>query len=245
MYPMSDQEKKSENELDPAAQAAADAQADMDAIEAMRKAVEEAEQKEAASQETDDEEINLDNIADAFEPGAFEDSAKLKAELEQVKDALMRALADADNTRKRAVKERQDAAKFAAAGFARDMLDIADNLRRALDAIPADLIEEQPQVKSLHEGVEGTEKLLLAAFEKNGIVRLDPSGDIFDPNFHEVMFEAPVPGQPAGTIIEVLEVGYVLNDRLLRPARVGVVKDDGQGGGAPSSDPGGQIDTQA
>ena len=242
MYPMNEQDSDHDKNLDPAAQAAADAQADMEAIEAMRRAVEEAERKELAQEEGG--EINLETIADAFEPGAFEDSEKLKAELEQVKDALMRALADADNTRKRAVKDRQDAGKFAVAGFARDMLDISDNLRRALDAIPAELIEEHPQVKNLQEGVEGTEKLLLATFEKNGIKRLDPAGQIFDPNFHEVMFEAPIPGQPAGTIIEVLEVGYMLNERLLRPARVGVVKDDGQGG-APSGDAGGQIDTEA
>lgn len=241
MRPMSEENipPNSENELSDQEQAMQDAQADMAALDALRTSSEQEDQGP-------DEEIDLEDIADAFEPGAFADIEKLKVELAETKDQLMRALADAENTRRRAIRERQDAGKFAAAGFARDMLDIADNLRRALDSMPEELIAEQPQVKNLHEGIEGTEKLLLSTFEKNGIKRLDPAGEIFDPNFHEVMFEAPMPDKPAGTVMQVLEVGYTLNDRLLRPARVGVVKDDGQvEGDTPAGEAGSNIDTEA
>jgi len=116
------------------------------------------------------------------------------------------------------------------------LLDVADNLRRALDAVPADLIEGDERVKNLMGGIEGTERQLLSSFEKNGIKKIEPLDEMFNPNFHEVMFEGPAPEKSAGTIIQVLEPGYVLNERLLRPARVGVAKDEGQGS---------QIDTEA
>lgn len=171
------------------------------------------------------------------------DTSALEAELAATKDQMMRALAEVENIRRRSAKEREDAAKFAATGFAKDMLDIADNLRRALDAMPTDLLDSEPRLKNLVDGIEATERTLLKNFEKHGIKKIEPLDEIFNPNFHEVMFEAPVPGKPAGTVMQVLEAGYVLNDRLLRPARVGVVKDDGQGTG--SAHPGGTIDTSA
>ncbi|HRC26106.1 MAG TPA: nucleotide exchange factor GrpE [Alphaproteobacteria bacterium] len=145
--------------------------------------------------------------------------AALEAELAQGRDQLLRTLAELENMRKRAVREREDAAKYAASAFAKDLLSVADNLRRALEAAPADV-----KGSAIVQGVEATEREMLKAFEKNGIRRIDPSGVLFDPNFHEVMFESPVPGKPDGTVFQVLEAGYVLNDRLLRPARVGVVR---------------------
>jgi len=172
----------------------------------------------------------------------------LRAELDQMKDQAMRALAEAENTRRRAQKDREDASKFAVSGFAKDLLSVADNLRRALDATPEDL-KEDVRVKNLLDGIEATERELLKSFEKNKIEKLEPvQGQAFDPNFHEVMFEAPVPGTPGGAIIEVIETGYILNGRILRPARVGVAKDDGQGSAAaPNTDPepGANIDTEA
>ena len=171
----------------------------------------------------------------------------LRSELDQSKDQMMRALAEAENARRRAQKDREDASKFAVSNFAKDLLSVADNLRRGLEAVPDDL-KEDVRLKNLTDGIEATERELLRAFDKNGIEKITPEkGQNFDPNFHEVMFEAPVPGTPAGAIIEVIEVGYVLNGRILRPARVGVAKDDGSGNAAPSGngDPGGQIDTQA
>lgn len=169
-------------------------------------------------------------------------------ELAKTKEQLLRALADAENTRKRAQKEREDASRYAIAGFSKDMLDIADNLRRALDAVPEDLLDTEPRIKNLVDGIQATERAMLNTFEKNGIQKLEPLGDVFDPNFHEVMFETPGTGKPAGEIIQVIEVGYTLKDRLLRPARVGVAKDEGQGSGAepsPSTETGGNLDTEA
>ncbi len=162
----------------------------------------------------------------------------LQAELDTTKDQLMRALAEAENTRRRALKDREDAGKFAISGFAKDLLNVADNLRRALDAIPDD-IKSDERVSTIIEGVEATEKELLKTFEKNKIEKLNPLDQPFNPNFHEVMFETPGTGKPAGTVIQVIEEGYILNERLLRPARVGIAKDDG-GQGQPH-----QVDTEA
>ena len=148
----------------------------------------------------------------------------LEEKLERMKDQMVRALADAENTRKRAVKERQNATKFAIGNFARDVVSVADNLRRALESIPEETLEEFPQIKNLTEGIEATERELMRIFEKNGIGKLEPLDEKFDPNFHEVMFEAPVPGKENGTIIQIIESGYMINGRILRPARVGVAK---------------------
>ncbi|HEY8189285.1 MAG TPA: nucleotide exchange factor GrpE, partial [Micavibrio sp.] len=154
--------------------------------------------------------------------------AELEAELSRMKDHMLRALADADNTRKRAVKEREDASRFAVTSFARDMLEIADNFRRALDAVPVEVRGgDNPLIKNLMEGIEAIERTLMKIFEKHGIKKIEPIDAMFDPNFHEVIFEAPMPGKEPGTIIQVAEPGYVLNDRLLRPARVGVAGGSG------------------
>lgn len=147
--------------------------------------------------------------------------AQLTKERDDMRDKMMRALAEAENTRKRAEKAQADTSKFAIAGFAKDMLDIADNLRRAIDSIPEDQRESN---KVLLEGVEATERMMLASFEKQGIQKLEPTSGKFDPNFHEVMFETEMADKDNGEIIQLLEAGYVLNGRLLRPARVGVAK---------------------
>lgn len=169
----------------------------------------------------------------------------LEAELDANRDKMLRAAADAENTKRRALKERDDAQKFSISSFAKDVLPVADNLRRALEAIPED-IKNNEQMANLIEGIEATERELLRGFERHGLKKLEPMDEIFNPNFHEVMFEAPMPSKPAGTVIQVLETGYTLHERLIRPARVGVVKDDGQGGAAGrSTEPGSAIDTEA
>ncbi len=173
--------------------------------------------------------------------------AALQAELDATKDKLLRALAEAENTRRRAAKEREDAGSYSIAAFSRDLLSVADNLRRAIEATPSEALADE-RIKNLFEGIEATERELLSAFEKNHVKKLDPLGEKFDPNFHEVMFESPGTGKPAGTIFQVMEVGYTLKDRLLRPARVGVAK--GESGEAPPEDngpatPGGNINTEA
>jgi molecular chaperone GrpE len=150
--------------------------------------------------------------------------AALEAELAEQKDRLLRALAETENVRRRSQREREDASKYAVAGFAKELLSVADNLRRALDSLPAEEAKD-PRTVSLLEGVEATERELLGVFERNGVRRIDPDGERFDHNFHQAIFEAERPGKPAGTIIEVLQPGYVLHDRLLRPAMVGVAKE--------------------
>ncbi|MEM6782031.1 MAG: nucleotide exchange factor GrpE [Pseudomonadota bacterium] len=165
----------------------------------------------------------------------------LQAEMASQKDRMMRALAEAENTRKRALKDREDAIKFAAAGFAKDLLDFSDNFRRALEAIPEDVkSSDDVRMQNIFSGLEAMERELLSVFEKNKIKKIIPLDEPFNPNFHEVMFEAPVLGKIAGTIIEVIEPGYVLHDRLLRAAKVGIAKaTDGE------PEAGHQVDTQA
>jgi molecular chaperone GrpE len=147
--------------------------------------------------------------------------AQLEAELAESKDRLLRALAETENVRRRADRERMDASKYGAGAFAKDLLSVADNLRRALDSVPAG--EGGEPMRGLLEGVAATERELLAAFERHGIRRVDPLGERFDHNLHQAMFEVES-GQAPGTIVQVLQPGYVMHDRLLRPALVGVAK---------------------
>ncbi|MGA8381843.1 MAG: nucleotide exchange factor GrpE [Stellaceae bacterium] len=149
--------------------------------------------------------------------------AALEAELAEHKDRLLRALAEAENTRRRTQRERDDAAKYAISGFAKDLLSAADNLRRALDSLPEAEIDDA-RTRSLLAGVAATERELLSVFERHGIRRIDPRGEPFDHNLHQAIFEAERADRPPGTIVEVMQPGYVLHDRLLRPAMVGVAK---------------------
>jgi molecular chaperone GrpE len=147
----------------------------------------------------------------------------LEAELAEQKDRLLRALAETENVRRRAQREREDASKYAVTGFAKDLLSAADNLRRALESLPEGEVRDE-RTRSLLDGVAATERELLSVFERHGIRRIDPQGEPFDHNFHQAIFEAERPDQPSGTVVEVLQPGYVLHDRLLRPAMVGVAK---------------------
>lgn len=175
-------------------------------------------------------------------PGAAELQAA-RAEAAQLKDQLLRALAEAENVRRRAQRDREDAAKYGISNFARDMLQVADNLNRALEHIPAEALAQDEALKSLYDGVLATERQMEAAFERQGIRKISPLGEKFDSNLHQAMFEVPGTGQPNGTVVQVLQDGYVIHDRLLRPAMVGVAKGDNakpQGGAAGD---GHQVDT--
>jgi molecular chaperone GrpE len=163
--------------------------------------------------------------AEAEEPSAEERVAALEAELAEQKDHLLRALAETENVRRRAQREREDALKYAVSGFAKELLSVADNLRRALDSLPESEVRDE-RTRGLLAGVAATERELLSVFERHGIQRIDPDGERFDHNLHQAIFEAERPGKPGGTIIEVLQPGYVLHDRLLRPAMVGVAKEN-------------------
>jgi molecular chaperone GrpE len=161
--------------------------------------------------------------------------AAAEAEAADLKDKWMRAVAETENVRRRAQRESEDAKKYAVSGFARDLLSVADNLRRALASVDPARVQDDV-VKNLLAGVEATERELLAVFERNGLRRIDPKGQRFDHNLHQAVFETESPGQPAGTVTEVLQPGWTLQDRLLRPAMVGVAK----GGPAPE-----RVDTTA
>lgn len=174
-----------------------------------------------------DEVVAEEDPAEAVEV-AFADPAARLAELEaetaELRDKLLRALAETENVRRRAQRDREEASKYAITNFAREMIGVADNLRRALDHVSPDVRRQDEGLESLAAGVEMTERSMLAAFERFGIRPVDALGQVFDHNLHEAMFEVPDPSQPAGTVVQVLENGYVLDDRLLRPARVGVAK---------------------
>ncbi len=167
----------------------------------------------------------------------------LETELAETKDLLMRAVAEAENTRKRASRERDDMRKFAISSFSKDLLEIADTFGRALSFVEDGMFEEDEQAKNFIDGVKATERVLFRIFERNGIKKDEPLDKAFDPNFHEVMFEVPNTGKPAGTIVQVLESGYLLNGRLLRAAKVGVATGE-VSDASPSTDPGSQIDQE-
>jgi molecular chaperone GrpE len=149
----------------------------------------------------------------------------LAKEAADARDKMLRTLAEMENLRKRTAREVSDARTYGISGFARDVLDIADNLQRALDAVPAEArAAADPGLKALIEGVELTERSLHNALEKNGVRKFDPAGEKFDPNVHQAMYEVPDPSVPAGTIAQVIQSGYMIGERVLRPALVGVAK---------------------
>ena len=199
---------------------------------------EEAAAPEAAAEETTEATV-AEAAADAKAGEAAEASVAEAAapadEVAELKDRLLRAMAETENVRRRAARDREDASKYAVTGFARDILPVIDNLRRALDSVPEEARNEAP-IASLVAGVEMTERELLGAFERHGIRRIDPMGERFDHNLHQAVFEVDDPQTPPGTIVEVVQPGYVIADRLLRPAMVGVAK----GADAPPA-----VDTEA
>ena len=149
----------------------------------------------------------------------------LRAEAADMKDRMLRALADAENTRRRAEREKQDASQYAVTKFARDMLQIADNFARALAACPPELREAaDPQIKAVLDGVEATERQLLSVLERHGVKQIDTADAKFDPNFHQAIAEVPNSGKPGGSIVDVVQSGYTIGERLLRPAMVTVAK---------------------
>ena len=161
-------------------------------------------------------------MPDDPEPGSVEALAKEAADL---RDKMLRTLAEMENLRQRTRREVADSKIYGITGFARDVLDIADSLQRTIDAVPAETRESaDPLLKALIEGVELTERSLLSALEKNGVKKFDPQGEKFNPNFQQAMYEVPDPSVPAGTVVQVVQAGYTIGERVLRPALVGVSK---------------------
>lgn len=160
-----------------------------------------------------------------------------ETELAAMKDQALRALAETENTRRRSERELADMSKYAVTNFARDLVNVLENLQRATDAISPELRTNQPAVASLATGVEMTLKELLTTFERYGIVRIDPMGQKFDHNYHQAVAQIDSPGVEAGTVVQVLQAGYSIHDRLLRPAMVAVA--------AAGGTPGAAVDTKA
>ncbi len=160
---------------------------------------------------------------------------ELEGEIARLKDQMLRTAAEAENTRRRMEREMDDARKYAVSVFARDLLAVADNLRRAIEALTPEQRDSSPAMKNLLVGIEATEKQLIAGFEKHGVQLVDAMGQAFDPNFHQAMQEIEDASVPAGTVVQVFQKGYTIADRLLRPALVVVAK-------APA---GNAVDTQA
>ncbi|GAB6052470.1 hypothetical protein JCM17960_12900 [Magnetospira thiophila] len=165
---------------------------------------------------------------DAPEPAPQEDPAAriaaLEAQVRELDDNWRRAVAEMENVRRRADIQIEQGRKFAIADFAKAMLEVADNLSRALDHVPEQARTEDEAVKALFEGVDMTGKSLLQVLERFGVKPVPAEGQRFDPKFHEAMFEVPLPDQPSGMVVQVMETGFMIADRLLRPARVGVSK---------------------
>ncbi|MFC5386288.1 nucleotide exchange factor GrpE [Aquamicrobium segne] len=174
----------------------------------------------------------LENV-EAHEEGPAEVAAddyealmRLMQENEELKDKALRAAAEVENMRRRAARDVQDARAYSIANFARDMLTVADDLQRALDAIPEEAkASGDAGFKALIDGVDITARGLLTTLERHGVKKLAPEGEKFDPNFHEALFEIPDPQVVAGTVLQVVQTGYSIGDRVLRPAKVGVSKD--------------------
>ena len=187
----------------------------------------------------DNSENNAPEAANSDNPMAAELAVldALRAENAELKDKLLRAMADAENTRRIAAREKQDASQYAVTKFARDMLTIADNFARALNALPPEeLAAAEPKVKGVIEGVEATERQLLQTLERHGVKPIETDGAKFDPNLHQAIAEVPGNGKPGGTIVDVMQTGYVIGDRLLRPSMVTVAKQESAPGGTPRVD---------
>ena len=168
-----------------------------------------------------DENDSTENIDTEDETTKNKDEDQSSPDL---KDQLLRALAEVENVRRRAKKDVADAGRYGIANFARDMLAVSDNMARALESIPDNAQEDNKTVKALVEGVEMTAREMSSALERHGVKQVNPMGMKFDYNMHQAMFEKPDSTEPHGTIIEVIQVGYMIGERLLRPAMVGVSK---------------------
>ena len=166
-----------------------------------------------------------DDTAAAASERADDSSPAEAQEIAGLKDRLLRALAEMENLRRRTEREVADARHYGIASFARDILGVADNMQRAMQALDAELREKADStVQALLDGVELTERELLKVLEKHGIKKIEPLGEKFDPHFHQAMYEVPDASAPAGSVVQVVQPGYVIGDRMLRPALVAIAK---------------------
>lgn len=158
------------------------------------------------------------------QPSQEPDVPDYEGQIADLKDRLMRSIAEAENLRKRSKIEAENAGNYAITNFARDLVTVLDNLYRATEAIADEALDEAPALKNLFDGVEMTKKEFINVFDRYGIKRLDPKGELFDHNFHQAMVQIEDAEHPEGTVVQVMQPGYTIKDRLLRPAMVGVSK---------------------
>jgi molecular chaperone GrpE len=200
---------------------------------------------------TNEREAHEDQAAPAESPKAetpnntADPGAQLGVDLEgllrenaEMRDRLLRTMADMENLRRRTEREKADTARYAISNFARDVLTVGDNLKRTIEHVPAEAAAQDPALKSFLDGVEITERELLNVLERHGVTRIDPLGQRFDPNCHQAMYEVQNPEVPEGTVVDVMQAGYTIGDRCLRPALVAVAK----GGTKPSKQQQGEGD---
>jgi molecular chaperone GrpE len=190
-------------------------------------------QDQTAEQTPAAEEAAPGPAAESAAPPAAESDriAQLEAEIAKLKNDVLYAKAETENTRRRLEQQAEDRGKYAVSNIAKDVLSVADNLRRALDSVPPTAREGNESLAALTTGVEMTERELLATFERYGIKPVEAQGAKFDPNLHQAMMEMEDPSQIEGTVVLVMQAGYTLHDRLLRPALVGVAKGGPKSGG--------------
>lgn len=201
------------------------------------------EDQEADLSRQDAEQTAGDAAAEAGVPDPVE---VLRAENAELKDRALRVMAEMENLRRRTEKELKDTRLYAVSAFARDMLTVSDNLRRAMEFLPDEERENAAAgITSLIEGVEMTERELLNQLEKNGVKKLDPEGQKFDPHFHQAMFEVPNTEVPNNTVVQVVQAGYQIGERVLRPAMVGVSKGGPKEMPVDASDAGQAVDKSA
>ena len=219
---MQDETERAEPETD-AAQAAEQSEAGGED----RAAAPDGAERESSAAEAEDA-----DGPEAAEAEEFAEDEEVEGGDAALKDQLLRALADAENARRRAKKDVEDARNYAISRFAQDLLGVADNLGRAMDNIPADKRESDDAVKAIAEGIEMTAREFETALARHGITKIDPLGEKFDYNLHQALFETAETDQPDGTVVQVFQTGYRIGDRLLREAMVGVAK----GGTQPAAD---------
>lgn len=201
--------------------------------------------------------VDLSDLAHAGRLSPDENPvAVLEGEIASLKDQLLRAMAETENVRRRAQRDREDSVKYAAVPVIKDLLGVADNLQRALESVPQEQVAENEPMRNLRLGVEMTLKELQSVFERHGIKIVNPLGARLDPHLHEALYEIEDPSKPAGTVVQIIQAGYTLHDRLLRPARVGISKGgpkpgsagpgaNGSGAAENGARPGDTVDTQA
>ena len=229
-----------DNEIEPGAEATETPDGKPEPETDVENVTEDGTEEGAGEEEAAPEEVPEEGTEEAAEdapPGDDEEEEDLAATVADLNDKLLRALAETENIRRRAERDKEDASKYAISNFARDMLALSDNLHRAMDSVDAETRQNDAAVEQIMVGLEMTAREVNNTFERYGIKIIKAMGEKFDHNLHEALFELDDASKPAGTVVQVVETGYVLKDRLLRPAKVGVSKGGAKEAAAQAEEP--------